>query len=101
VGRRDRMIKTLGYRVSPNEIEDVLFSSGHVQESVVVGRPDPQRGDGILAYVVLRPGGTLEKVRQYCATELPRYMWPSRFEVLDAIPRNPAGKFDYVQLSRS
>ncbi|HXO86589.1 MAG TPA: AMP-binding protein [Gemmatimonadales bacterium] len=100
VARRDRMIKTLGYRVSPDEIEDVLFSSGQILESVVVGRPDPKRGDGILAYVVLRPEGTLEAVRQYCATELPRYMWPSRFEVLDAIPRSPAGKFDYVQLRR-
>jgi len=100
VGRRDRMIKTLGYRVSPDEIEDVLFSSGQVQEAVVVGRPDPQRGDGILACVVLRPGGSLEALRQYCAIELPRYMWPSRFEVLDAIPRSPAGKFDYVELRR-
>jgi len=100
VGRRDRMIKTLGYRVSPDEIEDVLFSSGQITESVVVGRPDPQRGDGILAYVVLRPGGSLDALRQYCATELPRYMWPTRFEVLDAIPRGPAGKFDYQELRR-
>jgi len=100
VSRRDRMIKTLGYRVSPDEIEDVLFSSGQIHEAVVVGRPDPQRGDMILAYVVLRPEGSLETLRQYCATELPRYMWPSRFEVLDAIPRNPAGKFDYAALRR-
>ncbi len=100
VGRRDRMIKTLGYRVSPDEIEDVLFSSGQITEAVAVGRPDPQRGDGILAYVVLRPGGSLEALRQYCATELPRYMWPTRFEVLDAIPRGPAGKFDYQELRR-
>jgi len=77
-----------------------LFSSGQVQEAVVVGRPDPRRGDGILACVVLRPGGSLEALRQYCAIELPRYMWPSRFEVLDAIPRSPAGKFDYVELRR-
>jgi amino acid adenylation domain-containing protein len=100
VGRRDRMIKTLGYRVSPHEIEDVLFSSGQIHEAVVVGRPDPQRGDAILACVVLRPGGSLQALRQYCATELPRYMWPSRFEALDAIPRSPAGKFDYVELRR-
>jgi len=98
VGRRDRMIKTLGYRVSPDEIEDVLFASGAVQEAVVVGRPDPKRGDEIVAFVVLRPGGSHEAVRQYCAVELPRYMWPARFEVLDSLPRSAAGKFDYVAL---
>jgi len=98
VSRRDHMIKTLGYRVSPDEIADVLLASGEVLEGAVVGEPDPQRGQRVVAHVVLRPDGSLERLRQYCATELPKYMWPTRFEVTGAIPRNPAGKFDYAAL---
>jgi amino acid adenylation domain-containing protein len=98
VSRRDRMIKSLGYRVSPDEIADVLLASGEVLEGVVVGEPDPQRGERIVAHVVLRPTGSLDQLRQFCAVELPRYMWPTRFEVRDAIPRTAAGKFDYRSL---
>jgi acyl-CoA synthetase (AMP-forming)/AMP-acid ligase II len=88
------MIKTLGYRVSPDEVTDALLASGEVLEGVVVGEPDPQRGERVVAHVVLRPDGSLERLRRFCAVELPRYMWPARFEVRERIPRNAAGKFD-------
>lgn len=98
VGRRDRMFKTLGFRVSPDEIADVLYASGQVQEAVVLTEPDAQRGERIVAVVVLKEGGAVEPLRRFCGVELPRYMQPARFDVRDAIPRNASGKHDVLAL---
>ena len=98
VGRRDRMIKTMGFRVSPEEISDVIQASGLVSEVAIVTEPDPQRGERIVACIVPKGESTLEQLRRYCGVELPRYMQPARFVVLDAIPRNPSGKHDLQQL---
>ena len=98
VGRRDRMIKTMGFRVSPDEISDVLQASGFVAEAAIVTEPDQQRGERIVACVVLRENRTLDELRRFCGVELPRYMQPVRYVVMDAIPRNSSGKHDIVQL---
>jgi len=94
VGRRDRLIKTLGYRVSPDEIANVLSGSGEIAECVVTSEPDEQRGERIVAFVVLAGGGSLDRLKAYCGTELPRHMQPARFEVRSALPRLPSGKHD-------
>ncbi|HEV7838576.1 MAG TPA: AMP-binding protein [Gemmatimonadaceae bacterium] len=98
VGRRDRMIKTMGFRVSPDEISDVLQASGLVTEAAVVTEPDPQRGERIIACVVLRENETIDQLRRFCGIELPRYMQPVRYIVMSAIPRNPSGKHDIPRL---
>jgi len=98
VGRRDRMIKTLGYRVSPDEITDVMQASGEVKECAIVTEPDATRGERIVACVVLKEGGTIEKLTRFCKLELPRHMQPQRYAVLDAIPRNASGKHDIPRL---
>jgi amino acid adenylation domain-containing protein len=94
VGRRDRMIKTLGYRVSPDEVAETLYASGEVDEAVVTSEPDDVRGERIVAHVVLAGGGSLDRLRQFCRVELPRYMQPDRFDVRDALPRTGSGKHD-------
>ena len=94
VARRDRMIKTLGYRVSPDEVAEALYASGQVLEGVVGSEPDPERGERIVAYVVLRPDGTLQRLEEFCRAELPRYMQPSRVELRDELPRTSSGKHD-------
>jgi amino acid adenylation domain-containing protein len=101
VGRRDRMIKTLGYRVSPDEIANVLNASGEIVECVVTSEPDAERGQRIVAFVVIAEGGALDRLKRYCAAELPRYMQPSRFEVRDALPRLVSGKHDLAALLKS
>jgi amino acid adenylation domain-containing protein len=98
VGRRDRMIKTMGFRVSPDEIADVLQASGLVTEAAIVTEPDPQRGERIIACVVLREKDTIDQLRRFCGIELPRYMQPVRYIEMSAIPRNPSGKHDIPQL---
>ena len=100
VGRRDKMIKTLGFRVSPDEVAQALYASGQIREGVVGSEPDEQRGERIIAYVVLAQDGSLEQLRTFSKAELPRYMQPARFEVVDVIPRTSSGKHDVEALRR-
>jgi acyl-coenzyme A synthetase/AMP-(fatty) acid ligase len=88
------MIKTLGYRVSPDEVAEALYASGQVREGIVGAEPDPERGERIVAYVVLNEDGSLERLEAFCHAELPRYMQPSRIEVRPELPRTSSGKHD-------
>jgi amino acid adenylation domain-containing protein len=94
VARRDRLIKTLGYRVSPDEVLEALYASGQIVEGVVTSEPDALRGERIVAHVVFAEGGSLDALEAFCAAELPRYMQPSRFVGREAIPRTTSGKHD-------
>ena len=94
VGRRDRIIKTMGYRVGPDEVAAVLYASGEVADAVVVGEPDEARGERIVAHVVLAESGSVERLTAYCGRELPRYLQPARIDVHDALPLLPSGKHD-------
>lgn len=94
VGRRDRMIKTLGYRVSPDEIVDAIHASGQVAEAIVTAEPDELRGSRIVAHVVLGEGGDEGELESFLRRELPRYMQPARIEVRDELPRTHSGKHD-------
>jgi acyl-CoA synthetase (AMP-forming)/AMP-acid ligase II len=99
VSRRDRMIKSLGFRIGPDEIVDVMFASGQVREAVVTTEPDRVRGERIVAFVVLASGGAVDVLRRFCGAELPRHMQPSRFEQRDALPRLASGKYDLPALT--
>lgn len=99
VGRRDRMIKTLGFRVSPDEVGDLLLASGLVREAAVTSVPDARRGAAIVAHVCLKPGADLMALKRFMGQECPRYMQPARYRVLEALPRNPNGKVDLAGLS--
>jgi amino acid adenylation domain-containing protein len=94
VARRDRLIKTLGYRVSPDEVAEALYDSGQVREVIVGAEPDPERGERIIAYVALADGGSLDLLDAFCRAELPRHLQPSRIEVRSELPRTTSGKHD-------
>ncbi|MBL8447021.1 MAG: acyl-CoA ligase (AMP-forming), exosortase A system-associated [Zoogloeaceae bacterium] len=103
VGRRDEMIKTSGYRVSPTEIEEVLYATGAIAECAAFGVPHPQLGQTIVAYVVIKPGTTvdLDQVLQECRVRMPAYMVPSQLIPHGSgLPRNPNGKIDRVALAQ-
>jgi acyl-CoA ligase (AMP-forming) (exosortase A-associated) len=105
VGRRDEMIKTSGYRVSPTEVEEVIYGSGLAGDAVAFGAPHPTLGEAIVV-VASQPSpehspaaadaGTL---LAYCKQHMPNYMVPAHIEWLDTLPRNPNGKFDRPQLA--
>jgi acyl-CoA ligase (AMP-forming) (exosortase A-associated) len=101
IGRRDEMIKTSGYRVSPTEIEEVLYGTQLVGEAAAFGVPHPQLGQAVVAVVtpkadVLDTDTLLRLARE----RLPAYMVPGRIEVRPGpLPRNPNGKIDRKLLS--
>jgi acyl-CoA ligase (AMP-forming) (exosortase A-associated) len=102
VGRRDTMIKSSGFRISPSEVEEALFSSGKLSGAAVIGIPDEVLGQTIKAFVVLRNGEGIapEALLSHCAERLPRYMVPKDLEILSELPKTSSGKVDYPTLRR-
>jgi acyl-CoA synthetase (AMP-forming)/AMP-acid ligase II len=96
VGRRDEMIKTSGYRVSPTEVEEVVYQTGLIGEAVALGLPHPTLGQGIALVATAKPGTTLDETQllNECKQRLPSFMVPGRVIVRDSLPRNPNGKID-------
>lgn len=99
VGRHDRIIKTMGYRVSPDEVASVLYASKQILEAIITAEPDDARGNRIVAHVVLAEEGTLDALKMYVGTELPRYMQPARIETHATLPRTSSGKHDTKALA--
>ena len=95
VGRNDEMIKTSGYRVSPTEIEEVVYGTGLVGDAVAFGVEDPQIGQHIVL-AVSPANGALDTDRLVAELkqQLPLYMLPKRVEVRPSLPRSPNNKFD-------
>jgi acyl-CoA synthetase (AMP-forming)/AMP-acid ligase II len=102
VGRRDATIKSSGYRISPTEVEEVLFATGLVREAAVIGVPDDVLGQAIKAFVVPLDGREIreDSVKAFCAERIPRYMIPRNIEVLPELPKTGSGKIDYPSLKR-
>jgi acyl-CoA synthetase (AMP-forming)/AMP-acid ligase II len=102
VGRRDEMIKTSGYRVSPTEIEEVLYATKLVGEVAAFGIDHPTLGHGIVVVATPAPGGDLsaDALLGACRAHLPAYMLPAKIDVRGgSLPRNPNGKIDRKTLA--
>jgi acyl-CoA ligase (AMP-forming) (exosortase A-associated) len=101
IGRRDEMIKTSGYRVSPTEIEEILFATGWISDGAAIGVPHPTLGQAIAIVVTAQPNHPpdSERLLDACRRQLPRYMVPIYVEWRDSIPRNPNGKYDRSRLT--
>jgi acyl-CoA synthetase (AMP-forming)/AMP-acid ligase II len=97
VGRKDEMIKSSGYRVSPTEVEEALYATRQVGEAAAFGVDHPTLGQAIVA-IVTPPADAavnVEALLAECRKELPAYMVPSAIEVrTGALPRNPNGKIN-------
>src|SRR3712207_8728655 len=82
-----------GYNVYPREVEEVLEGCPGFSEVAVVGLPDPEFGEQVVAAVVRDdPGLTAERVAELCREHLARYKRPRRVVFVDALPRNALGK---------
>jgi O-succinylbenzoic acid--CoA ligase len=102
-GRADDLINTGGYKVVPGEVAAALRDCPGVRDAVVLGQPDPEWGERVIAVVVpADPANppTLELLRLHVRERLPRYAAPSRVVVVDAVPLLPSGKHDIARLSR-
>jgi amino acid adenylation domain-containing protein len=96
LGRKDRQIKTRGYRVELDEVESALLSHPAVDEAAAYAVPDGQ-GSSLIEAAVTAKGGaalTAEEVTSHAAGRLPTYAVPVTMRVLDAFPRTSTGKID-------
>lgn len=102
IGRRDEMMKTSGYRVSPTEVEEILYATKLVGECVAFGVDHETLGQAIQVIATPPDGGSLEisALLQECRARMPAYMVPAGIEVRSGpLPRNPNGKIDRKLLS--
>jgi acyl-coenzyme A synthetase/AMP-(fatty) acid ligase len=102
VGRRDTMIKSSGFRISPTEVEEVLYQSGKLQGAAVIGIPDPILGQSIKAFAVPKSGESIDQnnLIEFCAGKLPKHMVPKVVETVSELPKTTSGKVDYPELRR-
>ena len=100
-GRADDVINTGGHKVVPGEVAAVLQTCPGVRDVAVVGQPDPEWGERVIAVVVPADQAdppALELLRLHVRGRLPRYAAPSRVVMVDAVPMLPSGKHDIVRL---
>ena len=94
VDRKKDMILTGGENVYPREVEEVLYQHPAIAEVAVAGRPDQTWGEAVVAFVVLREGGTVspEELINFCREQIAGYKKPRHVVFIDALPKNASGK---------
>ncbi len=104
IGRSDDMIKVSGYRISPLEVEEIVYGTGLVAEAAAIGLPHRELGQAVAVCAVAADGAALtaEALIAECRRRLPAYMVPAHVQVhTEPLPRNPNGKIDRKSLQHS
>ena len=101
VARKDDIIKSRGEKVSPREVENVLYGMPGILEAAVVGVPDPVLGEAVKAFVTLKAGVELteREVIKYCASKLESFMAPKYVSFVDELPKTDTGKIKKTGLA--
>ncbi len=96
LGRRDELIKTQGFRVSPHEIESIFYGIPEVREAAVFGKGSIGLGHAIVAVISLKDGAAMtpEEVRAIFSRSAPPYMLPREIHILPELPKTVTGKID-------
>lgn len=103
VGRKDEMIKTSGYRVSPMEIEEACYQGAEeVAEAIACGVSNLELGQAIVLLIVVKDDHQISEkdLLNKCKKNLPNFMHPKWLEIRSHLPRNPNGKVDRSMLSK-
>ena len=100
------MIKNQGYRLSPEEVENLLLGSGLVHEACAFGVENPDVGQDVIAVISLRDGdiengGAVETIRGHVIQNAPSYMVPKEILVRDELPKTGSGKIDRKGISNA
>jgi acyl-coenzyme A synthetase/AMP-(fatty) acid ligase len=106
VGRADDVISSGAYRIGPFEVESALLEHPGVLESAVVGSPDPDRGNIVKAFVVLRPGyeagvALVKELQEHCKRVTAPYKYPREIEFVTELPKTRSGKIRRVELRQA
>ena len=94
VGRSTEMIKRAGINISPAEVEEILLQHPLVEQVGVVGAADRERGERVVAFVVLTPGNSVTEAEllAHCGAVASKYKLPDRIEIRSHLPQTPTGK---------
>ena len=102
ISRKDEMIKTSGYRVSPTEVEEVFYGYKGITEVAALGLMHPELGQAILLIVRANEGPDLQEMFKFARKELPSFMVPHDIVLVDQeLPRNQNGKIDRKTLAKN
>jgi acyl-coenzyme A synthetase/AMP-(fatty) acid ligase len=101
VARKDDIIKSRGEKVSPKEIENILYEIDEVVEAAVVGVEDAILGQAIKAFVVLKDGSELKEkeIIRFCSQHLEDFMVPKYIEFKNELPKTDTGKIKKTGLA--
>lgn len=102
-GRRDRQLKSMGVRVSPDEVEALLLESGLAAEVAITALPHDVLGDMVVACIIPAPGAPdertlLKTLKAHARGRMSVYMQPRQYILFDELPRTRSGKVDYPTL---
>jgi long-chain acyl-CoA synthetase len=94
VDRKKDLINASGYKVWPNDVEEVLFEHPKIREVAVIGIPDEKRGETVKAFVVVEPGQTLtlKEMRTFGKEKMAVYKVPTDLEIVESLPKTMVGK---------
>ncbi len=103
VDRKKDMINASGYKVWPNEVEEVLFEHPKIREAAVIGIPDETRGETVKAFVVLESGqtATVDELRAFAKEKMAVYKVPTEIQFVDDLPKTQVGKILRRELRES
>lgn len=90
--RSKDLIISGGTNIYPREVEEALLTHEQVSEVAVIGRPDPEWGEQVVAYVVARQGVTAESLDAHCLACMARFKRPKHYRFVDELPKNNYGK---------
>jgi 2-aminobenzoate-CoA ligase len=101
--RSDNMIISSGYNIGAPEVEAAIDQHPDVVENAVVGRPDPERGSVVCAFIVLREGVTADaakrkEIQDFVKATIAPYKYPRDVRFVTELPRNPSGKLQHFKL---
>ena len=102
VDRKKELIKPGGFQVWPREVEEAIAGHPKILEVGVGGIPDPQRGETVKAWIVVKPGETLTEaeLKAYCKEHLAPYKVPTHYEFRNELPKTTVGKILRRELVR-
>jgi amino acid adenylation domain-containing protein len=98
VSRKDDIIKTRGEKVSPKEVENVIYELAGVREVCVIGVPDPILGQAVKAIVAAEDGLTERDIIRHCSARLEEFMVPKHVEFRSQLPKSENGKIARKEL---
>jgi long-chain acyl-CoA synthetase len=94
VDRLKDLIITGGENVYPREVEEVLYTRAEIEDCAVIGAPDREWGEKVVAFLILRKGQLIEKseLKRYLETRLSSFKIPKEFILVPELPKSPQGK---------